>query len=249
MNKAFTLAEVLITLGIIGIVAAMTIPAFTNHIKAVKFQSQFKKAYADLNQASKNYFAQTGISFQTRERSIQGNGGASWDSSALLIEFMSYIKGASKEGARSNVYGPQEYDNKNRLKNLNLANQNTTFYPCDESGVVKDMVGRIWTMDNITTGGNLETGPKICLDINGDNRPNKWGVDRFVFVFAYDDAVIPYTGTSWNGLGKQEIDENIIKKYCNSTVQIPHACAYFAAKNINPEGYGDYWHDFLQGKY
>ena len=42
---------------------------------------------------------------------------------------------------------------------------------------------------------------------------------------------------------------NTIKNYCHSTAQIPHTCAYFAAKNINPEGYGDYWHDFLRGKY
>lgn len=38
---AFTLAEVLITLGIIGIVVAMTIPTLMTNIKARKLRTQF----------------------------------------------------------------------------------------------------------------------------------------------------------------------------------------------------------------
>ena len=43
---AFTLAEVLITLGIIGIVAAMTIPALMENVRDVQFRSKFFKSYA-----------------------------------------------------------------------------------------------------------------------------------------------------------------------------------------------------------
>ena len=38
MKKAFTLAEVLITLGIIGVVAAMTIPNLIANVNAHKFR-------------------------------------------------------------------------------------------------------------------------------------------------------------------------------------------------------------------
>ena len=48
---AFTLAEVLITLGIIGIVAAMTIPVLFSNINNAKFRNQYKKAVSTLNQA------------------------------------------------------------------------------------------------------------------------------------------------------------------------------------------------------
>jgi type II secretory pathway pseudopilin PulG len=53
MNKriAFTLAEVLITLGIIGVVAAMTIPTLIANTNGAKFKSQFKKTLSTLNQA------------------------------------------------------------------------------------------------------------------------------------------------------------------------------------------------------
>ena len=47
----FTLAEVLITLGIIGVVAAMTIPTLISNTNGAKFRSQFKKTLSTLNQA------------------------------------------------------------------------------------------------------------------------------------------------------------------------------------------------------
>ncbi len=45
---AFTLAEVLITLGIIGIVAAITLPALINHYEKKETISKLKKVYAVL---------------------------------------------------------------------------------------------------------------------------------------------------------------------------------------------------------
>lgn len=51
MKKAFTLAEVLITLGIIGIVAAMTLPTVINNIQDKQFRTMLKKQYSIINQA------------------------------------------------------------------------------------------------------------------------------------------------------------------------------------------------------
>lgn len=48
---AFTLAEVLITLGIIGIVAEMTIPTLMNNVQDLQFKSAAKEAYSKANQA------------------------------------------------------------------------------------------------------------------------------------------------------------------------------------------------------
>ena len=45
---AFTLAEVLITLGIIGVVAALTLPTVINKVQSVILKNQFKKAYSSL---------------------------------------------------------------------------------------------------------------------------------------------------------------------------------------------------------
>ena len=50
---AFTLAEVLITLGIIGVVAAMTIPTLMSAYREKVIVNQLKKVHAVLNQAFK----------------------------------------------------------------------------------------------------------------------------------------------------------------------------------------------------
>ncbi len=50
-TAGFTLAEVLITLGIIGVVAAMTIPNLIANTNGAKYRSGFKKALSTLSQA------------------------------------------------------------------------------------------------------------------------------------------------------------------------------------------------------
>lgn len=53
----FTLAEVLITLGIIGVVAAMTIPTLMNSTNQSEFKTGFKKIISTLNQAVTTNYA------------------------------------------------------------------------------------------------------------------------------------------------------------------------------------------------
>lgn len=53
MNKGFTLAEVLITLGIIGIVCALTLPAFIGKWRQNIVETRLQKFYSAANQAVK----------------------------------------------------------------------------------------------------------------------------------------------------------------------------------------------------
>lgn len=52
-QKGFTLAEVLITLGIIGVVAAMTMPSIVGRYKEKQHTIQLQKVYSILSQAFK----------------------------------------------------------------------------------------------------------------------------------------------------------------------------------------------------
>ena len=47
----FTLAEVLITLVIIGVIAAMTVPTLMNNTQGQEHKTAFKKAISSINQA------------------------------------------------------------------------------------------------------------------------------------------------------------------------------------------------------
>ena len=58
MKKGFTLAEVLITLGIIGVVAALTLPGLIASYKKKALETRIKKFYSVLNQAYKMKIAQ-----------------------------------------------------------------------------------------------------------------------------------------------------------------------------------------------
>ena len=58
----FTLAEVLITLVIIGVIAAMTVPTLMNNTNAQEFRSALKKAISGANQALTLNYALEGLS-------------------------------------------------------------------------------------------------------------------------------------------------------------------------------------------
>ena len=60
----FTLAEVLITLVIIGVIAAMTVPTLMNNTNAQEFRSALKKAISGVNQALTLHYALEGLSAQ-----------------------------------------------------------------------------------------------------------------------------------------------------------------------------------------
>jgi prepilin-type N-terminal cleavage/methylation domain-containing protein len=60
----FTLAEVLITLVIIGVIAAMTVPTLMNNTNAQEFRSALKKAISGANQALTLNYALEGLGAQ-----------------------------------------------------------------------------------------------------------------------------------------------------------------------------------------
>ena len=55
LKKAFTLAEVLVTLGIIGVVSAMTVPTLMQNYQRKSYVTQLHKVYNELSQALVQY--------------------------------------------------------------------------------------------------------------------------------------------------------------------------------------------------
>ncbi|MDY6311234.1 MAG: type II secretion system protein [Cyanobacteriota bacterium] len=72
-KKGFTLAEVLITLGIIGVVVAMTIPTLIQNANSAKFSAQFKKSISTLSQAALMGEAQYDVDFGTLTNECSAN--------------------------------------------------------------------------------------------------------------------------------------------------------------------------------
>lgn len=72
-GRGFTLAEVLITLGIIGVVAAMTIPTLVANIKGAQYRAKFKKIISTLSNAARLSQEQYGYDFSGLDRTCSKN--------------------------------------------------------------------------------------------------------------------------------------------------------------------------------
>lgn len=161
----FTLAEVLITLGIIGIVAAITIPGLINTNKAHKLRAQFLKTFSTLQQAFK----------------LMENDDISMDPSTYVRnEFCNtlsrYLTGSTRCG---NSKSAPCYNTTSGKPYKALTGSNvSSIYLDDGQILLKD--GTLLMFEY--SGHALETW--ISADINGYNTPpNIWGYDLFTFHF------------------------------------------------------------------
>lgn len=89
-KKAFTLAEVLITLGIIGVVAAMTMPTLMNSTNGAQYKTAYKKALSVLSQAVVMNVALD--DYDLSQASETGTGTASQSIYTMLKNRMNVIK-------------------------------------------------------------------------------------------------------------------------------------------------------------
>lgn len=245
MKRGFTLAEVLITLGIIGIVAAMTIPNMIAKHRLKVLHTEFLKTYSDLNNAAKRFEQENGIT--AYQHSLNGN-----SPTDTLKVFMANFIG-SKYGQRissdpdKETEGNLSFENAIGFTPKNLAGKKQKSQPCDQSIITEEVGGRFYSIDDsISVYQNQpEYGPKICVDINGRKGPNIYGYDWFVFVFTKEGGVKPYIGNDFLNVTSAMENPEIACNY--SYDKVTYTCAYFALTDTSPEDPKQkYWTDFLK---
>ena len=171
-NRAFTLAEVLITLGIIGVVAAITLPNLMTAYKARVLRSQFMKSFSLIQQAYKMMEADGVSSSPTDYDRISG------DDSSFKTVFQRYFTGTTdcwynKSAPCYNMttYFYKMFDGKTTL--------NTPFLD-DGQFALKD--GTLFMFENPASSNPANCRAWVFVDINGINvKPNRLGYDLFVF--------------------------------------------------------------------
>ena len=183
-NRAFTLAEVLITLGIIGVVAAMTIPSLMENIRNRDLQAQLKKTYSEWNQVAMQFM-------NDHEQSIPDYA-SEYGLNAMIGELSNYVKGFSKFSDWTYLDTGDENNSANTtpypIYSLR-SNKRRVQTACDVSGYRNDISGKYILFDDQPIAGF--NGPRLCIDLNGDKRPNTLGVDIFYFLFTTDGHIIP----------------------------------------------------------
>lgn len=187
-NEGFTLAEVLITLGIIGIVAALTIPGLLTKINNAQYKVIYKKTYSTINQALK-YAEESG----EIDLSIPEISKFNAPQVGEIFKFLSRYYNAKITCFNNNADQCWECD------------KGEAGY---RSGGAPDWLGcskgSYAFMDTNGVAYYLYSNKEypILIDVNGKTRPNQLGRDRFVLRFAYSiesennypstvDSVIP----------------------------------------------------------
>lgn len=200
MKKAFTLAEVLITLGIIGVVAALTIPTLVNNYRKKQFETGLKKEYSVLLQALDMYK-------QDNETPLKKEDCATH--AAFKKAIQPYLK-VLVDCGNANDNGAGKC-----LKTAYEANNPT--YKTFSGNPAREILfddGQLILNDGsqlfFENSGGYKAPVYVSIDVNGYNKlPNKWGEDLFTFQLMDDGKLLP--------MGAEGTFYNSEETYCNKT--------------------------------
>lgn len=164
-QSAFTLAEVLITLGIIGVVAAMTIPTLMNNTQEKEYVSSLKKTFSILANA------------QTLAENENGNimswsytSDAAQNSKTVFDNIKPYLKISKECGYSDGCWTPTVYSFNNFNGPWSLTNTTRYWFILNDG-----------TFIGINAPGAISDSGSIAfyIDVNGAKKPNVAGVDIF----------------------------------------------------------------------
>ncbi|NLF84186.1 MAG: type II secretion system protein [Candidatus Gastranaerophilales bacterium] len=181
-KKGFTLAEVLITLSIIGVVAALTIPTLTKKFEKAEWITRYKQTYSILNQVTKLVAIDYGGALV-----------GAWDQSSGEEMYNAYLPHLKVSTICNNGGTPRSECMHSGMRLLN--GEEGEVVESDESSDIYVVI--------LTNGAMVSfvkpvfTGSphyyEMLVDINGVKQPNTFGKDIHVFlVIAKYATLVPY---------------------------------------------------------
>lgn len=183
-TNAFTLAEVLITLGIIGVVAAITIPGLITKYKAHRLKSQYLKSYSTIQQVFKQ-MSMDDVSLDA----------STYEAKTFYKTFARYLQGVTDCGS----YGIECFNIELRTMGIYkaLRNDNFSLNGLLDDGILQLQDGTLLLFENPPRIQQVI----VSVDLNGYyNPPNRFGYDLFSFQLI-DEQLKPMgtSGTLYEG--------------------------------------------------
>lgn len=178
-NNAFTLAEVLVTLGIIGVVSAMTVPTLMQNYQRQVYVTSLHKVYNEFTQAFERYMSEQRVT-TLRESDLSG-------STAGLNAFVkNYFKIGKDCGTQMKDCFAESYTFINNAKVIKVTGTcNKVFDMTSGAAVCLDVLNGNGATDADGNQTGSATNLKgavatIEVDVNGPKGPNIYGRDYFV---------------------------------------------------------------------
>jgi type II secretory pathway pseudopilin PulG len=203
---AFTLAEVLIVLGIVGIIAQETIPTLVNNVNQQSYVTSLKKSYTTFNEALVLMAIEYNCIGDLQATGVFDSTGTATEmnqqfGAALLPHFKSLKTCGSAIGCFSqNVAGTF---NGSGGRNSNLYN-NTVYYKfIAADGAYYSLESYGECHPETATGYTKEVCGTVSIDVNGEKGPNNWGRDVFLYYITNGKGALLYAPGSfddpWSG--------------------------------------------------
>ena len=230
MKKAFTLAEVLIVLGIVGVVAALTLPSLITNYKVKVLEARFKKADAVLQQALLRTSNEVGYDSFNKLYTITPNGELERMLPEINKAWEKQFEGATTfSNGISYLYhkGVRFHDMFGNEWPGHVSNYFPAFND-DRAIITKD--GTMFSYFAVADTHGIKR-LALIFDTNGPFKgPNRVGYDIFTY-------------NSYN------IDYNSL---CNPTLnhsESQKGCYYYAHRGVNPSGNSNSYWDILYKPY
>ena len=177
--KGFTLAEVLITLGIIGVVAAMTMPTLVGKYQKQATVAKLQKIYSILNQAFQRSEVDNG-DYRYWESGYDIGSDAYFDKYwKPYMQIIKVCKTASDCGYKTERW---------YLIDGTLGNSYIIANDLRTGVILKDGIFVSVTTKTIDSDGVSSPQTRIYVDINAGAGPNRIGKDVFSFYRVDDDT-------------------------------------------------------------
>ena len=240
-KNGFTLAEVLITLGVIGVVAALTLPSVISNYKEREYIAKLKKSYSILNQAFNAAIADYGTVDNWCERPLD-RARCALNMRDIIAKYL-VLGHKCNDNLISHLKCIQRYY-KSELGDNTLLTTAALYSLITNDGigylflaVPGDGYDNNWcktTVNDLTSGSFFYNCGYIYVDITGPSKPNVIGKDLFAFKI-FQDGVRP------GGIPADTVWTERFKDQCLGTNSVGVSKAWCTGWVIINDNM-DYWH-------
>ncbi len=229
-SYAFTLSEVLITLVIIGIIAALTVPTLLDRFHKDAMGIALSKAYSTINQT---------LLRMARENDVNGNFARTtlFNSTDVVLgdELVKYIKVSKNckmsSGCFTTQMGTEFPSLSSKVSTSGVIGNHYSFVGNDSvsymvqstgSGCIPSFNGASSTM---FSGQMKQICGLIWMDLNGFKEPNTWGNDIFLFYITNGTNPMLYPAGGRDDSRMQWSSDGVTPINCTKSNPNGYACS------------------------